>query len=90
MKIQEIEMIYDDSIMKKKWTDNNIGDSGAAIICESLKTNTTLTKLDLRCDEKRSKMKWILLIKKMKEWKNEMMNINDNDNTKERGRNDKW
>ena len=36
-------------------------------------------------------MNWIIIIKKMKEWKNEMKNINDNDeNTKERYRNDKW
>ena len=40
----------------------------------------------------KNKVKWIIIIiiKKMKEWKNEMKNINDNDNTKERDRNDKW
>ena len=32
-------------------TDNNIGDSGAIMISESLKTNTTLTMLDLESDE---------------------------------------
>ena len=34
-----------------KWTVNGIGDSGANKISETLKVNTTLTKLDLRCDE---------------------------------------
>ena len=33
------------------WTANNIGDSGAGMISEALKTNTTLTKLDLGGDE---------------------------------------
>ena len=33
------------------WTGNNIGDSGARMISGSLKTNTTLTKLILDCDE---------------------------------------
>ena len=33
------------------WTDNNIGDEGARMISESLKTNTTLTELNLKCDE---------------------------------------
>ena len=70
------------------WTDNNIGDEGARMISESLKTNTTLTTLYLGGDEKWSKMKWIIIIKKTKEWKNEMKNINDNENT--RDRNDKW
>ena len=31
----------------KKWTGNNIGDSGAIKIGESLMMNTTLTELDL-------------------------------------------
>ena len=34
-----------------KWTDNSIGDSGASKISESLKVNTTLTRLDLGGDE---------------------------------------
>ena len=59
------------------------------MISETLKTNTTLTEVDLSCDEKWSKMKWIIMIiKKTKEWKNEMKNTNDNENTKERYRND--
>ena len=71
---------------KKIWTDNRIGDSGAGMISESLKTNTTLTELWLGGDEKWSRMIWIIIIiiKKMKEWKNEMKNINDNENTEER------
>ena len=73
----------------KIWTVNNIGESGAEMISESLKINTTLTKLDLSSDEKWSKMKWII-IKKTKEWKNEMKNINNDEDTKERDRNDKW
>ncbi len=40
-----------------KWTGNNIGDSGAIAISELLKTNTTLTKLNLECDDKIEKKK---------------------------------
>ena len=36
----------------KKWIDNQIGNEGAKTISESLKINTSLTKLDLSCDEK--------------------------------------
>ena len=32
------------------WTGNNIGESGARMISESLKTNTTLTELNLMGD----------------------------------------
>ena len=35
----------------KIWTDNKIGDEGARMISESLKINTTLTELNLGCDE---------------------------------------
>ena len=75
MKIQkrDIEMINDIMIKWIIWTDNNIGESGARMISKSLKTNTTLTVLNLGCDEKWSKMKWIIIIiKKRKEWKNEI------------------
>ena len=34
------------------WTDNNIGDEGARMISEGLKCNSTLTELNLSCDEK--------------------------------------
>ena len=33
------------------WTGNNIGEEGARMISEALKINTTLTELDLHCDE---------------------------------------
>ena len=36
---------------------NEIGDEGAKTISESLKINTSLTSLDLRCDEKIRKKK---------------------------------
>ena len=36
----------------KQWTVNEIGAEGAIQISESLKTNTTLTSLDLHGDEK--------------------------------------
>ena len=32
------------------WTVSKTGDEGARILSEMLKTNTTLTKLDLTCD----------------------------------------
>ena len=35
-----------------QWTDNEIGDEGAMKISESLKTNTTLTELNLGGDDK--------------------------------------
>ena len=36
-------------------TENNIGYTGAASLSESLKSNTTLTELSLRCEDKRKK-----------------------------------
>ena len=36
----------------KQWTANKIGDEGAMKISESMKTNTTLTELNLECDDK--------------------------------------
>ena len=33
------------------WIDNIIGNEGAEMLSESLKTNTTLTVLNLSCDE---------------------------------------
>ena len=48
-------MINDNDKNDKIWTGNGIGDSGARMISESLKTNTTLTTLSLSGDEKRSK-----------------------------------
>ena len=37
----------------KEWIGNGIGDEGAKRISESLKINTSLTKLDLIGDEKK-------------------------------------
>ena len=36
----------------KQWTVNEIGAEGAIAISESLKTNSSLTELDLECDDK--------------------------------------
>ena len=71
---REIEMTDDnDNDKMETWTASNIGESGARMISESLKSNTTLTELDLDSDEKWSKTKWtIIIIQDMKEWKNEM------------------
>ena len=50
MKIQrEREMKWNDK--NEIWTVNNIGDEGARMISESLKTNTTLTELNLEWDK---------------------------------------
>ena len=35
----------------EKWTGNKIGDEGARMISEVLKSNSTLIELDLECDE---------------------------------------
>ena len=52
MKIQRErnEMKWNDK--NEIWTDNNIGDEGARMISESLKTNSTLTELNLGGDDK--------------------------------------
>ena len=36
-------------------TDNEIGDEGAKAMSEMMKVNTTLTTLDLSCEEERKK-----------------------------------
>ena len=36
----------------KEWKDNQIGDEGAKSISESLRINTSLTKLNLLSDQK--------------------------------------
>ena len=41
----------------KRWSENEIGYEGARVISESLKTNTTLTSLNLSSDEKWNKVK---------------------------------
>ena len=50
------------------WTGNNIGESGAKMISESLKINTTLTELNLGV----MKLKWM---KKKKKTKNVKANM---------------
>ena len=44
----------------KEWIDNQIGNEGAKTISESLKINTSLTSLNLDCDDKirNEKEKW--------------------------------
>ena len=41
----------------EKWIGNQIGTEGSKAISESLKINTSLTKLVLNCDEKLRKKK---------------------------------
>ncbi len=54
-----------------KWTGNNIGDSGAIMISEALKINTTLTRLYLNGDEiKKKKLKKKKINKKEMDIKN--------------------
>ncbi len=49
-------------MIKKELIENSIGDSGARMICEVLKSNSTLTILDLGCDEK-EESKWKMIMK---------------------------
>jgi len=87
--------VHDGNLKKKKGEE--IGDEEIGMVDEILKSYSTLTVLDLSCefekerclggDEKWSKMKWItiiIIIEKTKEWLNEMKDINDNENPKER------
>ena len=39
------------------WTDNRVGDRGMKVLCEALKANTTLTKLNMEC------LLWIVLLR---------------------------
>ena len=48
-----------DFFIKKK-IDNNIGDSGAKMISEGLKSNSTLIYLSLQCDRKEGSNKKFL------------------------------
>ena len=50
-KLKWIKKKKNKEMINDKWTANNIGAEGARMISETLKTNTTLTKLDLGCDE---------------------------------------
>ena len=51
MKNEEIQKKWNTNCKRMKWTDNNIGDEGAMKISESLMTNTTLTYLNMSCDD---------------------------------------
>ena len=53
-----------------KWTDNNIGATGAMKIGEALMTNNTLTTLDLSGDDK--DIKWKKKRKEKKQDRNEI------------------
>ena len=50
------------------WTDNRVGDDGMKVLCEGLKGNTTLTKVNMEC------LLWMVLLRmaqmdEMDEWK---------------------
>ena len=51
-----------------KWTGNEIGDSGAIMISETLKVNTTLTELYLQGDEQEYKWKREGNVNEMNKW----------------------
>ena len=48
------------------WVDNDIGVNGARMISESLKSNSTLTELNLRGDDNYNQNNTSMLKKKMK------------------------
>ena len=52
----------------EKWIVNYLGTEGAKTISESLKVNTSLTELNLGCDEKIRKEKERTKWKEMKKW----------------------
>ncbi len=52
-----------------KWIDNGIGDEGAKSLSETLNMNTSLTSLNLGCDE--NEKKWNKRYKRNEKW-NEM------------------
>ena len=39
------------------WTDNHVGDDGMEVLCEALKENTTLTKVNMEC------LLWMVLLR---------------------------
>ena len=39
------------------WTDNRVGDDGMKVLCEALKVNTTLTKVNIEC------LLWMVLLR---------------------------
>ena len=64
------------------WTGNNIGAEGARMISESLKTNTTLTELDLSCDENEINENTHKQNKQQKQATNKQTNNNNNNKKK--------
>ena len=42
-------------IRTMRWTGNNFGNEGTTMISEALKSNGTLTELELGCDKKKRK-----------------------------------
>ena len=56
-----------------KWTGNYIGDKGAVKISESLMTNTTLTELNLSCDDNIIKNIEEMIYKEIKKKRNTKM-----------------
>ena len=57
MRIVKINKIK--KMINETWTGIHIGNEGAKMISESLKINTTLTYLGLRCDEIEVKMNFL-------------------------------
>ena len=53
--VEKKNWIYVVSFWNWMWIVNKIGDEGARMISEGLKNNSTLTKLNLSCDEKNGK-----------------------------------
>ena len=58
----------------KKWTANQIGDSGAIKISESLMMNTTLTELDLSGVIGKRELMWEKEETEGEIWNNDKMN----------------
>ena len=51
--------------IRMKWVDNSIEVEGTKMISEGLNSNSTLTELDLRGDEKEKKYCETMIIKKL-------------------------
>lgn len=72
-------MKIETSLKWSTWTDNDIGDEGARFLSEVLKTNSSLTGLDLYSDEIDEVIK-----------NERTMNMNSEWYWRWRGENDKW
>ena len=51
-------VLTDDMLCLFVWTDNRVGDDGMEVLCDALKENTTLTKLNIEC------LLWMVLLRK--------------------------